>query len=73
MEGSAALGAGTATHTALLGTEDRPQSAHLSRLTPDERALYDDLRYNRLREGLRLEQEHIGFGWVRSRLAQLGH
>ena len=28
-------------------------------------ALFDDLRDNRLRPLLRLEQESIGFGWVR--------
>jgi hypothetical protein len=30
----------------------------LHRLTPEERALYDDLRDNRIRAKLRLEQEH---------------
>jgi hypothetical protein len=40
----------------------------LHRLTPEERALYDDLRDNRIRAGLRLEQEHIGFCWLDNRL-----
>jgi hypothetical protein len=34
-------------------------------------ALYDDLRDNRMRRNLRLEQERIGFGWVESALAAL--
>ena len=32
---------------------------------------YNDLRDNRIREGLRLEQEHLGFGWVRERIDRL--
>ena len=58
-----------AAHASVWGQEDKPQRADLHRLTPDERDLYDDLRDNRIREGLRLEQEHLGFGWVRDRLA----
>ena len=37
----------------------------------NELALYDDLRDNRIRSGLRLEQEHISFGWVSHRLQEL--
>lgn len=51
------------------GTEDKPSSRQLSRLTPEEEALYDDLRDNRWRKNLRLEQERIGFGWVQAALA----
>ncbi len=51
-------------HTAVWGFEDKPSLADLPRLTTEERALYDDLRDNRFRKGLRLEQEQIGFGWV---------
>lgn len=40
----------------------------LPRLTPNERVLYDDLQDIRIRKGLRLEQEHIGFCWVSHRL-----
>lgn len=43
------------------GYEDKPSTADLPRLTPDESALYDDLRYNRIQEGLRLEQERIEY------------
>ena len=52
----------------LWGTENAPLDRKLSRLTADERALYDDLRFNRIGSNLRLEQERIGFEWVRSRL-----
>ena len=42
----------------------------LPRLTAQERELFDDLRDNRTRHGLRLEQERIGFGWVRAALEE---
>jgi hypothetical protein len=58
-------------HAALWGTEDKPVLADLARLTPDERALYDDLRDNRIRPRLRLEQEQIRFGWLQERLDRL--
>ena len=35
------------------------------------RGQHDDLRDNRLRPNLRLEQERIGFGWVEAALAAL--
>lgn len=53
-------------HVAFWGREDKPQ-----RLTPEELRLYDDLRDNRIREGLRLEQEHLSFGWVREQIERL--
>jgi hypothetical protein len=58
-------------HAAIWGHEDNPLRVDLHRLTPEERALYDDLRDNRIRVGLRLEQEHIGFHWLTQRLEQL--
>ena len=58
-------------HTAVWGHEDKPLVADLHRLTSDERDLYDDLRDNRIRAGLRLEQEHIGFHWLAYRLQHL--
>lgn len=58
-------------HMAIWGVEDKPSLVDLPRLTADERALYDDLRDNRIGKGLRLEQEHIGFGWVGQRLQEL--
>lgn len=58
-------------HALFWGREEKPLRADLHRLTPAEQALYDDLRDNRLGEGLRLEQEHLGFDWVRARLELL--
>lgn len=58
-------------HTAWWGTEDTPLQADLHRLTPEEHALYNDLRDNRIRAGLRLEQEHVGFDWLTRRLHTL--
>ena len=53
------------------GHEPQAQQRDLPRLTLDERAVYNTLRDNRLRTGLRLEQERIGFGWVQQSLAAL--
>ena len=58
-------------HTELWGVEDKPQHIDLHRLTREELNLYNDLRDNRIRQGLRLEQEHIGFGWIRDKLGKL--
>ncbi len=50
-----------------------PSQAHakLSRLTLDERELYDALRFDSLGESVRLEQERVGFRWVQRALARL--
>ncbi|MBN8477188.1 Wadjet anti-phage system protein JetD domain-containing protein, partial [Sulfuritalea sp.] len=53
------------------GEEDRQTLRDLPRLNAEEGALYDDLRDNRLRRNLRLEQERIGFGWIEAALAAL--
>lgn len=58
-------------HACAWGVEGKPLLVDLHQLTPEERALYDDLRDNRIREGLRLEQEHIGFRWLGNRLQGL--
>jgi len=50
------------------GEESAPTLRDLPRLTQPEQALYDDLRDNRLRKNLRLEQERIGFEWVKAAL-----
>ena len=55
----------------LWGTEDSPIDRELPRLTVQERTLYDDLRGNHFGRHVRLEQERIGFGWVRDALARL--
>ena len=54
------------------GAEERPTLRDLQRLDADERALYDELRDNRIRPNLRLEQERIGFGWVKRAVLELG-
>jgi hypothetical protein len=51
-------------HLPLCVEESNPYDGELSRLTPAERALYDDLRYDRLGQRLRLEQERIPYGWI---------
>lgn len=58
-------------HAAVWGSEDKPLRVDLHRLTHEEGVLYDDLRDNRIRTGLRLEQEHIGFHWLAHRLQLL--
>ncbi|MBK6905841.1 MAG: hypothetical protein IPH08_01480 [Rhodocyclaceae bacterium] len=58
-------------HRAFWDVENTPTHSELTRLTPDEQALYDDLRSNRIREGLRLEQERIRFSWLTGRLHDL--
>ena len=55
----------------LWGEEERQTLRDLPRLDAAERALYDDLRDNRIRPNLRLEQERIGFGWVETALTAL--
>jgi hypothetical protein len=54
------------------GEENAPTQRELVRLTPAERALYDDLRDNRIRKSLRLEQERVGYAWVEDALGKLG-
>jgi hypothetical protein len=58
-------------HTELWGVEDGQQRIDLHRLSQEELDLYNELRDNRILEGLRLEQEHLGFGWVSDKLALL--
>lgn len=50
------------------GDDPDPLRHDLSHLTPDEAAVYDDLRFDRLHPRLRLEQECVGFGWLIARL-----
>ena len=51
--------------------EDNPFIASLERLTLSEKALYDDLRYDRLGRRVRLEQERMAFGWLERALADV--
>ena len=55
----------------LWGREDKPLERALPRLNAAERALYDDLRGNRIGQQVRLEQERIGFERVKEVLAGL--
>jgi hypothetical protein len=48
-------------HRALWVKETVPHVGMLARITDDERALFDDLRTDRLGERVRLEQERISF------------
>ena len=59
-------------HRDLWGVEDAPVAHDLEHLDDDERALYDALRDQRLgQRNIRLEQELIGFAWVRQALEKL--
>ena len=59
-------------HQAFWGREDSQTARELERLRPEESALYDDLRFNRIAPALRLEQEHIGFAWIEAALVGAG-
>lgn len=58
-------------HRSHWGGEPEPARHDLPRLTTEETAVYDDLRFDRLQPRLRLEQERIGYGWVCDRLASI--
>ncbi len=59
-------------HEDLWLTEPQPTQRDLPLLGGDERRLYDDLRWRRLREEpLRLEQERIAYGRVQQKVAAL--
>jgi hypothetical protein len=51
-------------HAPLWVREGNPYDGELPRLNSAERALYDDLRHNRLGERVRLEQERIPYDWL---------
>lgn len=53
------------------GKELQQEKRELQRLTSEEYDLYDDLCRNRLRDQIRLEQEHIGFAWLAKALDRL--
>jgi hypothetical protein len=58
-------------HESYWGHEPEPARHDLPRLTNDERALYDELRDNRLREHLRLEQERVRASWLAAALSDI--
>ena len=51
-------------HRELWVRESNYYGGELTRLTAAEQSVYDELRYNRLGDQVRLEQERIPFGWV---------
>jgi hypothetical protein len=51
-------------HRALWGREETPHAGPLERLTAAELDAYQALADHRYGEGVRLEQERIGFRWV---------
>jgi hypothetical protein len=58
-------------HRALWGAEPEPHLGALCRLTEPERALFEDLRQDRLGPRVRLEQERISYSWLRDALCAL--
>ncbi|WP_370511661.1 Wadjet anti-phage system protein JetD domain-containing protein [Herbaspirillum sp. SJZ106] len=55
-------------HQPLSGMKERHLRVDLKQPTSAKASLYDDLRYDSIRENLRLEQEHVNFRWVCDRL-----
>lgn len=55
-------------HQPLWVREQTPSRATLSRLGPDEQALFDDLVNDRLGENVRLEQERVSYAFLERRL-----
>lgn len=53
------------------GEEPEPARRDLSRLTTEEAAVYDELRFDRLRPRLRLEQERVGYCWLGDHLKSI--
>ncbi|MCK5671735.1 MAG: hypothetical protein KAH95_00070, partial [Spirochaetales bacterium] len=51
-------------HQAHWGLEKTPTAVDLSNLNKEEAHLYDELRSNKIRDNLRLEQEFIDFSWA---------
>jgi hypothetical protein len=58
-------------HQSLWTREPTPERRDLARLTSAEQDLFDELRDNRLGKEVRLEQEGIAFGWLKSALSRL--
>jgi hypothetical protein len=60
-------------HRSLWGHEPREHRymGDTSRLDAEERALVEDLQFDRLGERVRLEQERIGYGWLERALREI--
>jgi hypothetical protein len=59
-------------HHSLWGREHAPSRATLTRLAPDEHALFDDLVHDRLGEKVRLEQERVPYACLGTELEAMG-
>jgi hypothetical protein len=59
-------------HRSLWGREEAPSRAVLSRLAPDEQALFDDLVSDRLGGKVRLEQERVAYALLEETLKTIG-
>ena len=57
-------------HRSFWSGESAPRRDDLSALTVAEAALYEEIRFDRIQPGLRLEQERIGYGWLTDHLRQ---
>jgi hypothetical protein len=55
-------------HRPLWGVETQPETANLARLNAAESVLYDQLRQNHWGDRVRLEQERIGFEYIKASL-----
>jgi hypothetical protein len=62
-----------AAHPSQWVTEATPTSIALDHLTPPELELYRALVAGEPGPAVRLEQERVGFGWIRQALVALGH
>lgn len=58
-------------HRPLWGVDAQPETGALARLNTEENALYDQLRRNYWGDRVRLEQERIGFDFLRDVLRRL--
>lgn len=58
-------------HEKLWGVETEQVVHDLPNLTEKERILFDELRDNRIRNGLRLEQEYVSYQWLKAALVVL--
>lgn len=58
-------------HRSAWASESSVHTTDLTRLEPDESALFDELRRHQHGDGVRLEQERIRFGWVQEALQRL--
>jgi len=56
-------------HQPLWGEENRPTSRDLHNLQPREMNLYQEIINNRYQKYLRLEQERIGYNWLKTALS----